>query len=627
MWYFIYMKKILGIIIIFFVFALCIKGCIKADIPENDTKINLSETKKEFTYPNKNKNVTINGVHYIQSQAPVGKFGGELVISTIGEGPKTFNPCNSKDATSSEMAGLMYDGLVSTHPATGEVMPQLAEAFHIEGNDYYIYLRKGLKWTDGKPITADDVIYTYEEIVFKGLGNPSAMYAMMINGELPKLTKIDNYTVKFTTSKPFAPFLRQLSYPIVPKHYFKPYSDKGASAFDAFLNPNTKPSTIVSNGAFILKEYVAAQRVVFERNPNYYKINLNNEKLPYINKLVFLIIGDTNNQILKFEAKEIDVIDLKGDNVARYKQQEQNSDYAIYNLGASTGTLFVVINLNNRTNKEGKPYINPVKQKWFQNKNFRSAVDYAIDRKNMVQNIAFGVAEPLFTAESLNSIYLNKNIKGHPQNIKLAKELLQKEGFEQKYGRLYDKNGNLVEFDLYTNAGNLEREAIGVMIKQDLEELGIKVNFKPIEFNSLVNKLTKTYDWDMAIMGLTGSPLEPHDGINVWASRGPLHMFNMRDSKDNTDDRLEWEKELDTIFEQGALKLTYSERKPVYDRYQEIIYEENPIIYLYSPTRISAIRKKIKNIFPTRLSGILYNLDEIYIDSGCPVKENTRSGK
>ena len=220
----------------------------------------------------------------------------------------------------------------------------------------------------------------------------------------------------------------------------------------------------------------------------------------------------------------------------------------------------------------------------------------------------------MYTAESLNSIYLNKYIKGHPKDKAVAQKSLKKAGFYYKNGILYDKNSNRVEFDLYTNAGVLEREALGVMIKQDLEDLGMKVNFKPLEFNSLVNKLTNTHDWDMAIMGLTGSPLEPHDGKNVWTSSGSLHMFNQRPQGYCIDDRLSWEKELDEIFREGALKLTFEERKPLYDRYQTIIYDQKPIIYLYSPIRITAIRKKFKNIYPTALSGLIYNLDEIYVD-------------
>lgn len=610
------MKKILFFIVVTVLLGMGFVACIKKDIPENYAVNNYSSSVAPIDYPAKNKNVVLNGVDYIQSQAPIGNFGGELVISTIGEGPKTFNPCNTKDATSSSMAGLMYDGLLTTDSVTGEVIPQLAKSFEVNNNEYTIHLRKGLKWTDGKPITIDDVLYTYWEIVFKGLGNTASRDAMMIEGQLPKLYRIDDYTVKFVTPKPFAPFLRQLTYPIVPKHYFKPYSDKGESAFNAFLSPNTPPKEIVSNGAFKLKEYVAAQRVVFERNPNYYKLNLNNQKLPYLDKLVYLIVGDTNNEILKFEAKETDILSIRGSNVAEYKLKEPNSDYTVYNLGADTGTLFLVINLNNRKNPEGKLNVALHKQQWFRNPDFRRAIDYAIDRKGMVQNIAQGVAQPLYTAESLNSIYLNKNLKGYPQNVEKSKELLSQAGFELKNGTLFDKNGNRVEFDLYTNAGALERESIGVMIKQDLEDLGMKVNFKPIEFNSLVNKLSNTNDWDMAIMGLTGSPLEPHDGKNVWKSNGPLHLFNQRSAGYKIDDRFDWEKELDEIFEEGALKLSFEERKPLYDRYQEIIYNEKPIIYLYSPIRITAIRKKFKNIFPTSLGGLIYNLEEIYIDKG-----------
>ena len=305
------MKRILLFILVLFFFGLFLKACLRKDIPYVLPKKMVQHDLKEINYPSDEKNVTIDGVDYLQSQAPVGKFGGELVISTIGEGPKTFNPCNTKDATSSSMAGLMYDGLVTTNPRTGKVEPLLAKSFEINGNDYIIHLRHGIKWTDGKLITADDVMYTYNEIVFKGLGNPSTMDAMKIDGNLPELVKIDDYTVKFTTSKPFAPFLRQLSYPIVPKHYFKKYSDRGESVFNAFLTPNTPPQEIISSGAFKLKEYVAAQRVIFERNPNYYKINLDNKKLPYLNKLVYLIVGDTNNEILKFETKKIDVVSIR----------------------------------------------------------------------------------------------------------------------------------------------------------------------------------------------------------------------------------------------------------------------------------------------------------------------------
>lgn len=597
--------------------ALLCKACLVKDVvPSKKTEAQTSSKDvQKTTYPTP-KNVTIHGIDYLESQAPIGNFGGELVSSTIGEGPKTFNPFNCKDNTSQTMASIMYDGLLSSDPITGQPTPKLAKSYTIspDGKTYTIKLRKGIKWSDGKPITADDVVFTWKDIIFAGLGDTSTRDSIVIDDKLPTVRKIDNYTVEFVTPKPFAPFIRMLSTSIAPKHIFMPAVKKGNTYFDSFLSTNTKPKDFVVSGAFKLKEYVPAQRIVFERNPNYYEINTKQQKLPYLDKLVYLIVGDLNNEVLKFEAKELDVISLQGSKVARYKSLEPHSDFKLYNLGPDTGTMYLSMNLNNRKDNKGKYYVNPDKQMWFQDLNFRTAVDYAIDRKNMVLNIANGIGAPLFTPESLNSIYLNKNLKPYDKDLNKSKELLQKSGFYlDKKGKLFDKHGHRVEFDLYTNAGNTEREAIGVMVKQDLEDLGMKINFKPIEFNSLVNKLVSTYDWDMVIMGLTGSPLEPNGGKNVWLSDGRLHMFNQRTPQEGKAKILPWEKELDYLYSQGALATKFEDRKKYYDKYQEIVYKEKPMIYIYSPIRIVALRNKFKNIYPSSLGGITHNIEEIYI--------------
>ena len=598
------MKKAGYVILVLIFIAILAKACIIADTPTPITQEKSQNTATEqIIYPQNQKNITIADVDYLQSQAGIGIYGGSLVASTIGEGPKTFNPFNTKDNISAMMSEIMYDGLLTTHPVTGQPIPKLANSFSVNGNDYIIHLRHGIKWSDGKPITADDVVFTWQNIIFDGFGNTSTRDSIIIDGKLPTVKKIDDYTVEFKTPQPFAPFIRMLSTPIAPKHIFEPAVKKGKEYFETFLSTNIDPKTLVTSGAFKLKEYVPAQRVVFERNPNYYMINKNNQKLPYLDKLVYLIVGDINNEVLKFEGGELDTIGLQGANVARFKELEKHSNFKVYNLGPDTGTMFVSFNLNNRKDKNGKYFVDLKKQRWFQDKNFRQAVDYAIDRKNMVLNIANGLAAPLYTAESLNSIYLNN--------------LLKKSGYWwDKKGHLMDKFGNHVEFNLFTNAGNTEREAIGVMVKQDLEDLGMKVNFKPIEFNSLVNKLVNTSDWDIVIMGLTGSPLEPNGGKNVWMSNGTLHMFNQRPAGYTKDDRYSWEKELDYLYTQGALATTFEARKKFYDEYQKIVYEEKPFVYIYSPLRITAIRTKFKNVFPTSLGGVTYNIEEIYEAKG-----------
>lgn len=607
------MKRFFYIIIILIIVLIGLKACLRADIQdfslpsENKKTDSLSEN-----YPEQ-KNITINGIDYLQSQAPIGKFGGTFITSTIGEGPKTFNPFNAKDNISATMSEIMYDGLVSTDPVTGETIPKLAKSFSVNDCEYIVNLRKGIKWSDGKPINADDVVFTWNRIIFGGFGNTSTRDSVIIDGQLPTVEKLDEYTVKFTTPKPFAPFLRMLSTPIAPKHIFESAVNRGREYFDTYLSTNTNLNEFVTSGAFKIKEYVPAQRVVFERNPNYYVINKNEQHLPYLDKLVYLIVGDINNQVLKFEGGELDEISLQGSNVARFKEMERYSDFTVYNIGPDTGTMYLSMNMNNRKNEDGKFYVDSVKQKWFQDKNFRQAVDYAIDRDNMVFNIANGLAEPLFTPETLNSIFLNKNLKPYSKNIEKSEELLNKSGFvKDKKGNLLDKFGNRVEFSLYTNAGNTEREAIGVMVKQDLEELGMKVNFKPIEFNSLVNKLVSTLDWDMVILGFTGSPLEPNGGKNVWLSDGTLHIFNQRLEKDLSSSRYDFEKRLDELFIKGALAVKFEDRKKYYDEYQKIVYDEKPLIYIYSPIRIVAVRNKFKNLYPTTLGGVTHNIEEIY---------------
>lgn len=616
------MKKVIYVLILIFFVFLLLKSCIKKD-PGFDTfvtnfdvrPLNVIEYAMEEPV-----NMTIDGVDYLVSRGEVGKFGGDIITSTIGEGPKTFNPFNSNDATSSMLSSIMYDGLFYTDPYNGKVRPRLAKSIEIlpDEKTYIVHLRKGLKWSDGKEITAKDAYFTYNTIIFGGFGDTSARDSMYVGGKLPTVELIDKYTLKFKTPAPFAPFLRNLTSPIAPEHVYKIATDKGKDYFRTFHSTNIDPKILVTSGPFKLKEYIPAQRLIYTRNPNYYIIDGQGRKLPYLDRYLVLIVGDLNNDIIKFEAGETDTTSIPGSMVARYRENEKHSDYTLYNLGPTTNTSFIVFNLNPRKNKtNGKYYVNPIKSSWFNDKNFRTAIDYAIDRENLVLNVLSGIGEPLYTAEGIPSIFLNREIaKGHGMDLDKAKELLKQSGFYLKNNVLYDKNGNKVEFELLTNAGNTQREATGVSIKEDLSKLGITVNFKPVEFNSLVNRLSNTLDWEAIIIALTGNPLEPHSGYNVWHHNGALHLFNQRSDNDikSTDKILDFEYELDNIFDEAALELDFEKRKRLYDKYQEIVAEYNPVIYLYSPLNIIAISNKFKNIFPTPLGGVIHNVEEIYID-------------
>ena len=181
------MKRIVYLVLILFIVAFALKGCLKKDRGFDDdvylTDVRpLEVIKYDFEKP---KNVTINGVDYLQARGEVGKFGGEIISSTIGEGPKTFNPFNANDNTSAQLSGIMYDGLVTTDPYDGTIIPKLAKDVEIlpDKKTYIAHLRHGIKWSDGKEITADDVVFTYGTIIFGGYGDTATRDSLYINGK------------------------------------------------------------------------------------------------------------------------------------------------------------------------------------------------------------------------------------------------------------------------------------------------------------------------------------------------------------------------------------------------------------------------------------------------------------
>jgi peptide/nickel transport system substrate-binding protein len=559
----------------------------------------------------------------LEARGPVGRFGGTFYENQIGDGPKTFNPWAATDATSSALGDAMLPGLVTTDAYTGDVTPYLAKEVKLadDKRTYTVTLRRGLQWSDGKPITAADVVFTWNEIIRPGYGNASMRDVVTVNGQFPAVKALDAHTVQFRTAKPFAPFLRNLGMPIAPLHVMKPVVAKGNNAFAAFWGVQeaaSQPRKFVSSGMWLLDSYEPRQRVVFKRNPHFFMVDHAGKRLPYLERYVIRFVGDLNNQQLQFEQGNADVYSVPGNAVSRVRKLSKPA-FKMYNLGPSSGTLFLAINLNTRKDEQGKPLVDPVKSAWFNDVNFRQAVNHAINRDDIVANILKGVGAPLYTAESLSSIHLDQALaKGFPADLDDARQRLSESGFTwDKQGQLHDKAGHRVEFTLYTNSGNTEREATGVNIKQDLAALGMKVNFKPIDFNVLGDRLRQS-DWETMIIGLTGSNLEPHGGANIWKSDGFLHLFNQRvvrpGKPTNLSDILPWEKELDRAFDEGAQLFDPDQRKAVYNRYQQIVYDQAPLIYLYSPLQIVAVRERVQNVDPTPLGGVTHNMEELWID-------------
>jgi peptide/nickel transport system substrate-binding protein len=575
----------------------------------------------------------------LEARGETGQPGGALTLSTFGGGPKTFNPWCVSDVESGGIALLQFERLVELDPWTGEFYPRLAKTMEVspDGKIYTFALRKGLKWSDGKPLTADDVVFTFDKLVRDGFGTGSVSMrdVLTVYGKFPKVEKIDDLTVRFTTAVPFAPFLSGVrGVPIAPKHVLEQATHRPQKEFEQTWDINGDPKKMVTSGAFRLKRYVAGQRVELERNPRYFMVDRNGKHLPYLDKFIVTVVPSQNTQIIKFYGNELDMLDIRsvrGADVATMKTKQKQGNFSMYNLGPDDGTSFLMFNMCRRKNDKGKYYVDPIKQEWFNNQKFRQAVSHAIDRQRIIDNVNKGIGIPLFTAESPAALYVNKDLKPFNADMDLAASLLKEGGFVLKTeeraqqfpnGRLYDAKGHPLEFTLLTNSGNPTREGTCLRIKEILKDLGIKVNFQAIDFNILIDKTETSLDWDAIVMALSGDKIEPFNGANVWKSTGRLHMFDQRLPNAKgivvAEDARDWEKRIDQLFDQGATVLGFEKRKPYYWEYQQIVYEQQPFIYLYSVLAITAVRNTVGNYRPMPLGvnytpmGSLHNIEEIY---------------
>ena len=547
------------------------------------------------------------------------------LVDSILTDPKTFNYPLSQE--SPNIFGLTYEGLTTQNPRTGKFEPDLAQSWQISDDKlrFVFTLREGLKWSDGQPLTTDDVVFTFNDIYLNEAIPTDARDVLRIGESraLPKVRKIDARQVEFINPEPFAPFLGTIALPILPAHSLeksvKTKDQEGKPTFLSMWGVDTPPDQIVVNGPYKLERYDTSQRVIFRRNPYYWRKGPKGEPQPYIERIVWPIVESTDTSLLQFRSGSLDTEGVSPEYFSLLKAQEKQGNFKIYNGGPATGTTFILFNLN-KGKRDGKSLVNPVKSSWFNTVEFRQAVAYAIDRQTMINNTFRGLGTPQDSSISVQSPYYlspKEGLKVYNYNTQKAKELLLKAGFKYNdKNQLIDAQGNRVRFSLFTNAGNKIREAIGSQIKQDLSKIGIQVDFTPLAWNTYTDKLSNSLDWEASMLGLTGG-LEPNDGANVWSPEGGLHMFNQKPQAGQKPiegrEVAPWEAEIGKLYIKGARELDEAKRKEIYAETQRITQENLPFIYLVNPLSLSAVRNRFEGIRFSALGGALWNIYEIKV--------------
>ena len=547
------------------------------------------------------------------------------VVMSILSDVKTFNYALSQE--SPNIFGLTYSGLVTENPLTGKIEPELAESWQIADNKKQItfVLKKDLKWSDGQPLTVDDVVFTYNEIYFNEAipSNIIDSFKIGVERKLPIVKKLDDRRIEFTVPEPFAPFLSNLSTAILPAHALQESvrnkDQEGKPLFLTKWGVDTNPQEIITNGPYKLASYATSQRIIFERNPYFWRKDEQGNQQPYIQQVVWQIVESTDTALLQFRSGGLDTIGVSPEYFSLLKKEEERGKFNIYNGGAAPGVSFISFNLN-QGKRNGKPLVDPIKSRWFNNLQFRQAVAYGIDRQRMINNIFRGLGDFQDSPLSVQSPFFFKPEEGLPvykYDPNKSKELLKSAGFKYNdQGQLLDEEGNQVRFSLITNGGNKIREAIATQIKQDLDTIGITVDVDTIAFGVLVDKLTNSLDWDAHVLGFTGGT-EPNDGSNIWTVNGALHSFNQKPQpgKPTIEGRvvLDWEQKISDLYIKAAGELDEAKRRELYIETQKITQENLPYIYLVNPLSLSAVRDKIQGIKFSALGGAFWNIYELKI--------------
>ncbi len=551
----------------------------------------------------------------------------QLVLSTLSDF-KTFNY-----ALSGEFPNLFLftaEGLASENPETAVVEPALAESWVISEDKKRITftLREGLKWSDGQPLTVDDVVFSYND-VYLNEKIPTDIRDVLRLGDgnqFPKVRKVGDRQVEFSIPEPFAPFLRTTGgIPILPAHVLKKTVDTndadGKPQFLSTWGTDTDPRQLVSNGPYVLESYTPSQRYVFRRNPFYWKKDAQGNPQPYIERLVLQIVESTDTQLVRFRTGELDMLGemgtLRPEDFSLLKREEARGNFQIQQGGVRTGTLYVTFNLNQGKRQDGKPLVDPIKSRWFNTQEFRQAVAYALNREQMINNSFRGLAAPQNSPISVQSPYYlspEQGLKTYDYDPAQAKALLQQAGFKyDAQGQLFDAQGNRVQFTLLTNAENRLRVGLAAQVKQDLAAIGIQVDFAPVAFNSIIEKLDTSLDWECILLGLTGGT-EPHGGFNIWNPDGGSHLFNQgpRPGSPPIVGRVvaDWEREIGDLYIKGARELDETKRKAIYAKTQQLSQEYLPFIYLANAKAMAAIRNRVENVRYSAIGLGIWNLPE-----------------
>ena len=531
--------------------------------------------------------------------------GGELVVSLRSE-PGNYNRYFDASAAADVMALLTQARLVRVNRATDATEPALAESWDgsQDGRTQTLKLRKGVTFSDGTPFTSADVLFSFA-VAYDAPGSRLGD-GVTAAGQRLEVTAPDPATVVVQFPTPFAPGVRLLdNLPILPRHKLEAALKNGT--IQKAWTASTPLTEIVGLGPFVLVEHVAGQRLVFARNPHYWRRDQQQTPLPYLDRLIVEIIPDQNAEALRLESGATDLMsnaDIRPDDYARFKRLADQGRLQLLDAGIGLDPNVLWFNLKPPASKDLKP--------WLRRTEFRQALSFGVDRQAIANTVYLGAAVPVFGPMTpRHGPWYSTDVPAYPHDPARARRLLAAAGLTDRDGdgQLEDGSGAAVRFSVLVQKDATLRERTVALLQEQLRLLGVSIDIVGLDQGS-IGKRWVTGDYDSIFHGWQASATDPAMNLDFWLSAGNSHFWNPGQAKPATP----WEARIDELMRQQVQTPDPAERQRLFLEVQRVFGQEVPALYFVAPKVTIALNPRVRNATPVpQMPQLLWSADTLAV--------------
>ena len=529
------------------------------------------------------------------------------LVSSLRVEPRTFNRYASRDSVAELFSQLTQSRLVRINRQTQELEPWLAESWTAspDGLTYTLKLRAGVTFSDGTPFTSADVLFAFRAI-YDEKTPPILGESIRVGGKPLAVSAPDPSTVVVRFPSAFGPGLRLLdNLAILPRHKLEAALNAGtlAKAWD----PATPPSDIVGLGPFVLTKYQPGQRLIFERNPRYWRKDEHGQPLPALDRLTLEIVPDQNAELLALQTGQIDFTqtEVRPDDYATLKKAADQKKIAILDLGVGLDADSFWMNL-----RPNRPAV--AKRPWLLRQELREAISHAVDRTAFAETVFLGAAVPVYGPITPgNTPWYTPDLPKAGYDPAAARRLLAGLGLSDRNGDgiLEDRTGAPAGFTILTSKGTSALDRGAAFIAQELKKVGLDVTVAALDGGAAVDRI-ESGDYDAVYFRFQTTDLDPALNIELWISSGSAHVWNPSQAKPAT----EWERQMDELMGRQVTTLDQGQRKALFDQVQKIVAEQLPMIQFAAPRIYLATSTRVAGATPALLRpSILWNPDGLTV--------------